>query len=111
MSVRDRLSISGVVCLNNTYSTRYYASLKNKCMFSLIAVAKVVTGTILMVVVEGYPLCTCTTCVYVRLCFEMPVIHSCIMHDGEGGGGGLPIMYMHHVCMSDSVLRYTSMHV
>ena len=79
VSVRDRSSISafvaGVVCLNNTYSTRYYASLKNKCMFSLIAVAKVVTGTILMVVVEGYPLCTCTTCVYVSLCFELPVIH------------------------------------
>ena len=76
VSVRDRSSISafvaGVVCLNNTYSTRYYASLKNMCMFSLIAVAKVVTGTILMVVVGGYPLCTC---VYVRLCFELPVIH------------------------------------
>ena len=27
------------------------------------------------------------------------------INGGEGGGGGLSIMYMHHMCMSDSILN------
>ena len=68
----------GLPCTESIYQHPKHGSTwyspKNKCMFTLIAAAKVVTGTILMmvkVVVEGCPLC----------------------------------IYMHHMCMSDSVLN------
>ena len=57
---------------------------------------------VVKVVVEGYPLCTCITCVYVRL------LHMCrceciLLNGGEGGGGGLPIMYTCTTCVCQTL--------